>query len=150
MVATVERGLLERDFWSMDIAGESPMISSTSGFCICRRNCRAYAESDSTYRRCPSAKIVSNASEDFPLPERPVMTVIAPRGISTEMFFRLCVRAPFTVSQSLPCLCFRSSFCVFFIRFYEMVPREYPIQAQFPPVAGQVHPHPTTHHAICT
>src|SRR3989344_8710490 len=94
MVATVERGLLERLFWSMEIAGESPDISSTSGFCICRKNCRAYAESDSTYLRCPSAKIVSNASEDFPLPESPVNTTILFRGISTLTFFRLCVRAP--------------------------------------------------------
>lgn len=33
------------------------------------------------------------------------MTVIAPRGMSTETFFKLCVRAPRTESQSLPCLC---------------------------------------------
>src|SRR3989344_2090135 len=100
MVATVERGLLERLFWSMEMAGESPVISSTSGFCIWRRNCRAYAESDSTYLRCPSAKMVSNASDDFPLPERPVNTTILLRGISTEIFFRLCVRAPFTMILS--------------------------------------------------
>src|SRR3989338_484459 len=95
MVATVERGLLERLFWSMEIAGESPDISSTSGFCICRKNCRAYAESDSTYLRWPSAKMVSNASDDFPLPESPVKTIILLRGISTDTFFKLCVRAPF-------------------------------------------------------
>ena len=35
--------------------GASPSISSTSGFSMRSRNCRAYAESDSTYRRCPSA-----------------------------------------------------------------------------------------------
>src|SRR3989338_249836 len=97
MVATVERGLFERDFWSMEIAGDSPMISSTSGFCIWSRNWRAYEESDSTYRRCPSAKIVSNAKDDFPLPESPVKTTILFRGISTVMFFRLCVRAPLTI-----------------------------------------------------
>src|SRR3989344_1955962 len=61
--------------------------------------------------------MVSKASEDFPLPERPVMTVIAPRGISTEIFFRLWVRAPFTRSQSLPCLCLCVSFAEgFFMR----------------------------------
>jgi hypothetical protein len=32
----------------MEIAGESPSIASTSGFSISPRNCRAYAESDST------------------------------------------------------------------------------------------------------
>src|SRR3989344_3187207 len=94
MVATVDRGLFERDFWSIEIAGERPDISSTSGFCIWRKNCRAYAESDSTYFRCPSAKIVSNARDDFPLPERPVNTTILLRGTSTEMFFKLWVRAP--------------------------------------------------------
>src|SRR3989338_5996374 len=96
MVATVERGLLERDFWSMEIAGERPVISSTSGFCIWRKNWRAYAESDSTYLRWPSAKIVSKAKDDFPEPESPVKTTILFRGISTVMFFRLCVLAPLT------------------------------------------------------
>src|SRR5258708_7320050 len=37
--------------------------------------------------------MVSKASEDFPEPLRPVMTVKLFRGISTEMFFRLCWRA---------------------------------------------------------
>src|SRR3989344_691890 len=97
MVATVDRGFDERDFWSMEIAGERPVISSTSGFCIWWRNCRAYAESDSTYLRCPSAKMVSNAKDDFPLPESPVKTIILLRGISTVMFFKLWVRAPFTI-----------------------------------------------------
>src|SRR3989344_9535576 len=105
MVATVEGGLLERLFWSMEIAGESPDISSTSGFCICRKNCRAYAERDSTYLRCPSAKIVSKASEDFPDPESPVKTIILFRGISTLISLRLCVRAPRTVILS-KCFCF--------------------------------------------
>src|SRR3989338_2383480 len=107
MVATVERGLLERLFWSIEIAGDRPVISSTSGFCICRKNCRAYAESDSTYLRCPSAKIVSNAKDDFPLPESPVNTTILFRGISTVMFLRLWVRAPlmtiFPASSECPC-----------------------------------------------
>src|SRR3989344_1798652 len=94
MVATVERGLFERDFWSMEMAGERPVISSTSGFCIWRRNRRAQAESDSTYLRWPSAKMVSKAKDDFPEPERPVKTIILLRGISTDTFFKLCVRAP--------------------------------------------------------
>src|SRR3989344_3558222 len=86
----------------MDIAGDSPVISSTSGFCIWRRNWRAYAESDSTYLRCPSAKMVSNAKDDFPLPESPVNTTILLRGISTVIFLRLCVRAPLTTILSPP------------------------------------------------
>ena len=40
---------------AMAIVGLRPSIRSTSGFCICSRNCRAYAESDSTYFRWPSA-----------------------------------------------------------------------------------------------
>jgi len=54
-VPTVERGFRDVVFWSIEIAGESPSIESTSGFSIICRNCRAYAESDSTYLRCPSA-----------------------------------------------------------------------------------------------
>jgi len=40
--------------------------------------------------------MVSKASEDFPDPLRPVMTVSEFRGISTSIFFRLCWRAPRT------------------------------------------------------
>src|SRR3989344_4731107 len=46
--------------------------------------------------------MVSNASEDFPLPESPVKTTILLRGISTLMFFRLCVRAPFITILPAP------------------------------------------------
>ena len=45
------RQFLER----IEIAGAMPVISSTSGFSIRSKNWRAYAESDSMYRRCPSA-----------------------------------------------------------------------------------------------
>src|SRR3954452_21357961 len=41
--------------------------------------------------------MVSKASEDFPEPLRPVMTVSVLRGTSTSIFFRLCWRAPRTV-----------------------------------------------------
>ena len=44
--------------------------------------------------------MVSKARDDFPEPERPVKTTILLRGISTVMFFKLCVRAPFTMSFS--------------------------------------------------
>jgi hypothetical protein len=40
-VPTVERGLREAPFWSMEMAGESPSIWSTSGFSIWPRNWRA-------------------------------------------------------------------------------------------------------------
>src|SRR5215470_3121075 len=46
--------------------------------------------------------MVSNASEDLPEPESPVMTVRVFRGISTLMFFRLCCRAPRITSLVRP------------------------------------------------
>src|SRR5438270_4788758 len=48
--------------------------------------------------------MVSKASEDFPEPLSPVTTVSEFRGISTEMFFRLCCRAPRTVILLMPML----------------------------------------------
>jgi hypothetical protein len=47
-VPTVERGLRLALRCSIAIAGESPSIWSTSGFSRTPRNCRAYADSDST------------------------------------------------------------------------------------------------------
>src|SRR4051812_13747208 len=40
--------------------------------------------------------MVSNARLDLPDPERPVTTIRRSRGISTEIFLRLCTRAPCT------------------------------------------------------
>src|ERR1700722_6586950 len=40
--------------------------------------------------------MVSNASEDLPDPDRPVITVSESRGITTSTFLRLCSRAPRT------------------------------------------------------
>src|SRR4029078_1824471 len=37
--------------------------------------------------------MVSNASDDFPEPDSPVITTSLSRGMSTSMFFRLCSRA---------------------------------------------------------
>src|SRR3954469_332561 len=59
--------------------------------------------------------MVSNASDDFPEPLSPVITVSVFRGISTLMFFRLCWRAPRTV-MFLMAMCglvlqFRSRTC---------------------------------------
>src|SRR5262249_13924851 len=42
--------------------------------------------------------MVSNARLDLPEPESPVTTISLSRGISTEMFFRLCTRAPWTAT----------------------------------------------------
>jgi len=39
--ATVERGLREAVFWSIEIAGERPSMKSTSGLSIWPRNWRA-------------------------------------------------------------------------------------------------------------
>jgi hypothetical protein len=41
IVPTVERGLREADFWSMEMAGDSPSMKSTSGLSIWPRNWRA-------------------------------------------------------------------------------------------------------------
>src|SRR5579864_3359644 len=100
MVPTVDRGLRLAAFWSIDTAGDRPSMKSTSGLSIWPRNCLAYADSDSTYRRWPSAKIVSKARLDLPEPDRPVNTIMASRGRSSETSFRLCSRAPRTTSRS--------------------------------------------------
>src|SRR6478609_3358308 len=100
IVPTVDRGFRLVDFWSIDTAGDRPSMKSTSGLSICPRNWRAYAESDSTYRRWPSAKIVSKARLDLPDPDSPVNTTRASRGRSMETSLRLCSRAPRTISWS--------------------------------------------------
>ena len=38
--------------------------------------------------------MVSNAKEDFPEPDKPVMTTNLSFGISKEIFFKLCSFAP--------------------------------------------------------
>jgi hypothetical protein len=48
IVPTVDRGLREVDFWSIETAGDSPSMKSTSGLSICPRNWRAYADRLST------------------------------------------------------------------------------------------------------
>jgi hypothetical protein len=44
---------------------------------------------------------VSKASDDFPEPDTPLTTVSFPWGMSQEMFFKLCVRAPRMTIASL-------------------------------------------------
>ena len=50
------------------------------------------------YLRWPSAKMVSKARVDLPLPESPVNTVRVPRGMCTSTFFKLFSFAPLTKS----------------------------------------------------
>jgi len=66
------------------------------GFFILSKNCLAYEDKLSTYRLCPSAYIVSKASDDLPDPDNPVITTSFSLGISRETFFKLCSLAPFT------------------------------------------------------
>ena len=84
-------------------------MKSTSGLSICPRNWRAYADSDSTYLRWPSANSVSNANEDLPEPDRPVNTTMRLRGNSKSTFLRLCSRAPWMVILRSLGRCVRSA-----------------------------------------
>ena len=85
----MDLGLCDVDFCSIDIAGDNPSILSTSGLSTIDKNCLAYADSDSTYLLCPSANIVSNAREDFPDPDRPVIVIKLFFGRSKSIFLRL-------------------------------------------------------------
>src|ERR1700735_2673274 len=52
--------------------------------------------------------MVSNASDDFPEPDRPVNTTSLSRGISRSTFLRLCSRAPrMVIERSEPALFWR-------------------------------------------
>jgi len=44
---------------------------------------------------------VSNANEDFPLPLSPVKTISLCKGISNDIFFKLCTLAPSIIIFSL-------------------------------------------------
>lgn len=96
---TVDLGFLKNVFWSTDIEGERPSIESTSGLSRFPVNCLAYEDKDSIYLLCPSAKIVSKASDDLPDPLRPVITDILFLGISTSTFLRLFCLAPFILMK---------------------------------------------------
>src|ERR1700722_6246266 len=45
--------------------------------------------------------MVSKASDNLPDPDRPVNTIILPRGRSNDRSLRLCSRAPRTTSRSV-------------------------------------------------
>ena len=55
IVPTVDRGLLVNVFCSIEITGERPNTKSTSGFLTWATKRFAKLDSDSMYRRCPSA-----------------------------------------------------------------------------------------------
>ena len=55
IVPTVERGLLAIVFCSIEITGDRPKTKSTSGLATWAMNRLAKLDSDSMYRRCPSA-----------------------------------------------------------------------------------------------
>src|SRR5690554_7823424 len=90
----------------MAMAGDTPLMYSTSGFSILPRNCRAYELRLSTYILCPSANKVSNAREDLPEPESPVTTTSLFLGMATLRFLRLLTRAFLIIMN---CLGSRSS-----------------------------------------
>src|SRR6266478_6320903 len=55
--------------------------------------------------------MVSNASEDFPEPDRPVNTTSLSRGISRSTFLRLCSRAPrMVMARIAEPVCWRLAF----------------------------------------
>lgn len=72
--------------------------------------------------------MVSKASEDFPEPERPVITVSELRGIATVTFFRLCWRAPRTMS------------CVIDMRLESGVQETFHVAAKYRFANGDLHP----------
>src|SRR5688572_21990555 len=52
--------------------------------------------------------MVSNAKEDLPEPDSPVKTIILLRGSFSEMFLRLCSRAPLiSMNSCIPFTCSR-------------------------------------------
>ena len=55
-----------------------------------------------------TAKMVSNAREDLPEPDTPVITMSLSRGMVRSIFFKLCSRAPF-----ITILSFANFFCPF-------------------------------------
>ena len=89
MLPTVLLGVRVITFCSIAIAGQSPLIKSTSGLFIRCINCLAYALKLSAYLRCPSANKVSIVNEDLPEPDTPVTTTNLFRGIVTVTFFKL-------------------------------------------------------------
>ncbi|OQC43196.1 MAG: hypothetical protein BWX61_01301 [Bacteroidetes bacterium ADurb.Bin035] len=90
----MERGFTLAENCLIAMAGDRPVILSTSGFIILPKNCLAYALRLSTYFLCPSAYIVSKANEVLPEPDNPVTTVIFRLGMLKVIFLRLLDLAP--------------------------------------------------------
>ena len=66
---------------------------SHEGRVRCGSRRRAYVLNVSTSWRCASVQIVSNTSDDLPLPLTPVKATSLCLGTSTSMPLRFCVRA---------------------------------------------------------
>ena len=84
-VPTVLRLLASRRFWSITMQGEMFRIASTGGRVSCGSRRRAYVLNVSTSWRCASVHIVSNTSDDLPLPLTPVNATSRCFGTSTSM-----------------------------------------------------------------
>ena len=82
--------------------GEMLRIASTAGRVSCGSRRRAYVLNLSTSRRCAAVQIVSNTSDDSPLPLTAVKATSRCFGTSTSMPSTLCVRAP-RISLELTC-----------------------------------------------
>src|SRR6266540_835777 len=65
--------------------------------------------------------MVSKARLDLPEPERPVTTMRLLRGSSTEMFFKLCTRAPWTAMVVRGALTVRLAEAVFVALDLELI-----------------------------
>lgn len=101
-VPTVERELAPMRSWSTRMAVVSPSSRSTSGRARIGMNPWRNALYVSLMRRCDSAAIVPNTSDDLPEPETPVNTVRRRLGMSTLTFFRLFSRPPRTRRKAWP------------------------------------------------
>jgi hypothetical protein len=97
IVPTVERGLRFVDFWSIDTAGSALDEVDVGAIHLTEELARVRAQRLDV-APLASAKIVSNARDDLPDPERPVKTTSESRGMSRSTFLRLWTRAPRTLS----------------------------------------------------
>lgn len=87
----------------MEIAGDKPSMVSTSGFSMIDRKLPGICRQGLDSGAGPSAYRVSEAREDFPEPDSPVITISLSRGSVRSMFFRLWVRAPrISILSSMP------------------------------------------------
>src|SRR4028118_1863769 len=82
MVPTVDLGLRLVDFWSIETAGESPSMKSTSGLSICPRNWPAHAGSGPPDRPRPPPPAGAGAGAGPALAEVARRLVHRPRDLA--------------------------------------------------------------------